>query len=137
GKGNPGIGETGLGIRTLIVAVVAAALTACGSSAKTTTTTTTTKRPADVNGDGEVVVGILSPGDTKDKGYYESFVDEANTFAKDQGWKVVTVDKVPPSQAAEDARNLCRQTVDLVAIAASTLKDEIPVAAEPVVNKAL
>ncbi|MDQ1466126.1 MAG: basic rane protein [Actinomycetota bacterium] len=123
-------------MNVVIVAVVAAALTACSSSAKTTTTTTA-KKPADVNGDGKVVVGILSPGDTTDKGYYESFVDEANAFAAEQGWKVVTVDKVPPSQAAEHARNLCRQKVDLVAIAASTLKDAIPVAAEPVCKKTL
>ena len=43
----------------------------------------------DVNGDGKVVIGILSPGDTHDHGYYESFVDEANAFAKENGWTVV------------------------------------------------
>jgi len=86
----------------------------------------------DVNGDGKVVIGILSPGDTHDHGYYESFVDEADTLAKAKGWTVVTIDKVPASDAAADARNLCRQKVDMVAIAASTLKDAIPVASEAV-----
>jgi len=86
----------------------------------------------DVNRDGKVVLGILSPGDTHDHGYYESFVDEADAYAKRQGWKVNTVDQVPVADAAEDARNLCRQHVDMVAIAASTLKDAIPVAAEAV-----
>jgi basic membrane protein A len=86
----------------------------------------------DVNGDGKVVVGILSPGDTHDHGYYESFVDEADLLAKEQGWKVITVDQVPTSDAAADARNLCRQKVDMVAIAASTLADAIPVASETV-----
>ena len=75
----------------------------------------------DVNRDGKVVIGILSPGDTHDHGYYESFVDEADTLAKAKGWTVVTIDKVPASDAAADARNLCRQKVDMVAIAASTL----------------
>jgi basic membrane protein A len=86
----------------------------------------------DVNHDGKVVLGILSPGDTHDKGYYESFVDEADTYAQQQGWKVITLDKVPTAAAADDARNLCRQKVDMVAIAASTLKDAIPVASESV-----
>jgi basic membrane protein A and related proteins len=91
----------------------------------------------DVNGDGKVVIGILSPGDTNDHGYYESFVDEAKSLAAQNAWKVVTVDKVPVSAAAEDARNLCRQKVDMVAIAASTLKDAIPVASEAVCKNTL
>jgi basic membrane protein A len=148
-----------LGASTIAMLVSVGALGACGSS-KTTVehASTTTKTPTlsctagpgpwgwpgacktgylapgqpDVNGDGKVVIGIISPGDTHDKGYYESFVDEADSFAKAKGWKVVTVDMVQASSAAEDARNLCRQKVDMVAIAASTLKDAIPVASEAV-----
>jgi basic membrane protein A len=86
----------------------------------------------DVNGDGKVVMGVISPGDTHDKGYYESFVDTADAFAKQNGWQVITVDKVPDSQAAQAARNMCQQHPDMVAIAASELKDAIPVASEPV-----
>ncbi|HLX87965.1 MAG TPA: BMP family ABC transporter substrate-binding protein [Acidimicrobiales bacterium] len=86
----------------------------------------------DVNGDGKVVIGVISPGDTHDHGYYESFVDEANSFAKANGWQVITVDKVPDSQAAQAARNMCQQHPDMVAIAASELKDAIPVAQEAV-----
>jgi basic membrane protein A len=86
----------------------------------------------DVNGDGKVVIGVISPGDTHDHGYYESFVDEADAFAKANGWTVITVDKVPDSQAAQAARNMCQQHPDMVAIAASELKDAIPVAAEQV-----
>src|SRR5579862_1893265 len=86
----------------------------------------------DVNQDGKVVIGVISPGDTHDHGYYESFVDEADAFAKANGWQVITVDKVPDSQAAQAARNMCQQHPDMVAIAASELKDAIPVAAEAV-----
>jgi basic membrane protein A len=86
----------------------------------------------DVNGDGKVVMGVISPGDTHDKGYYESFVDTADNFAKANGWQVITVDKVPDSLAAQAARNMCQQHPDMVAIAASELKDAIPVASEPV-----
>ena len=39
---------------------------------------------------------------------------------------------MPDSQAAQAARNLCQQHPDMVAIAASELKDAIPVASEPV-----
>jgi basic membrane protein A len=137
-----------------IVTAAALALAACSSSKSTgtgTSTSTSTCAKADgpwgwcaakgggfqpsnepdVNGDGKVVLAILSPGDTHDHGYYESFVDEADAFAKQQGWKVNTVDQVPVANAAQDARNVCRQHVDMVAIAASTLKDAIPVASEP------
>lgn len=88
-------------------------------------------REPDVNQDGKVVIGVISPGDTHDHGYYESFVDEADAFAKANGWKVITVDKVPDSQAAQAARDMCLQHPDMVAIAASELKDAIPVASEP------
>src|SRR5437763_14442054 len=45
----------------------------------------------DVNQDGKVVIGVLSPGDTHDKGYYESFVDAANSYAAANNWKIITV----------------------------------------------
>jgi basic membrane protein A len=85
-----------------------------------------------VQGKSTVTIDVISPGDTHDHGYYESFVDEADAFAAQNGWKVVTVDKVPDSQAAQAARNACAQHPDMVAIAASELKDAIPVAQEPV-----
>ncbi|HTK17048.1 MAG TPA: BMP family ABC transporter substrate-binding protein, partial [Acidimicrobiia bacterium] len=138
----------------IAMAVFALIVAACGSSSKSpsaggkTTTSVASNGPwgwpgnatigylapgePDVNGDGKVTIGVISPGDTHDKGYYESFVDNADKFAADNGWKVVTVDKVPDSNAAQAARNMCQQHPDMVAIAASELKDAIPVASEPV-----
>ncbi|CUU54757.1 basic membrane protein A [Parafrankia irregularis] len=89
----------------------------------------------DVNGDGKIVIGILSPGDTNDNGYYESFVASAKTFAADQGWQIITQDKINPADAVSAARNVCRQGVDLVAVGASELKDALPVAQEAVCAK--
>ena len=86
----------------------------------------------DVDCDGSVTIGLLSPGDTHDRGFYESFVDEADTFAQQNGWKVITVDKINPADAVTQARNLCRQHVDMVAVGASELKDAIPVSQEEV-----
>jgi basic membrane protein A and related proteins len=86
----------------------------------------------DVNQDGTVRIGVLSPGDTNDNGYYESFVVTANQFADENGWELVIVDKINPADAQEQARNICRQDVDMVAIAAGELADAVPVAEEDV-----
>jgi basic membrane protein A len=96
-----------------------------------TTTGFQPKHEPDVNCDGKVVVGILSPGDTNDHGYYESFVDTAKQFATQNGWQTIIVDKINPADALNQARNLCRQKVDMVAVAASELKDAIPASQEP------
>lgn len=90
------------------------------------------KHQPDVNKDGDVVIGILSGGDTNDGGYYESFVIAAREFATRNGWELNIVDHVNPADAATQARNLCRQHVDMVAIASSELKDAIPVSEEDV-----
>ncbi|MFD4832140.1 BMP family ABC transporter substrate-binding protein [Streptomyces uncialis] len=85
----------------------------------------------DVNGDGKVVIGVMSPGDTKDKGYYQSFVDESRKFADENDWKLTIVDKINPATAVQQARNLCLQRVDLIAIGASELKDALSASTEP------
>ncbi|MCP9213220.1 BMP family ABC transporter substrate-binding protein [Streptomyces sp. NEAU-Y11] len=89
----------------------------------------------DVNGDGKVVIGVLSPGDINDHGYYQSFVDSADAFAKEKGWKVIKRGSVPASDALTAARALCQQHVDMVALGASELKTAIPASEEPVCIK--
>src|SRR5258706_3318157 len=89
----------------------------------------------DVNGDGKVVIGVLSPGDINDHGYYESFVDEADSFAKSKGWTVIKRGNVAATDALAAARALCQQHVDLVALGASELKDAIPAASEAACDK--
>ncbi|MET9683506.1 BMP family ABC transporter substrate-binding protein [Streptomyces coeruleorubidus] len=89
----------------------------------------------DVNGDGKVVIGVLSPGDINDHGYYQSFVDSADAFAKEKGWTVIKRGSVPASDALTAARALCQQHVDMVALGASELKTAIPAAEEPVCAK--
>ena len=86
----------------------------------------------DVNQDGKVVIGVLSPGDTNDNGFYESFVVTARDIAEREGWELIIVDQINPADAVSQARAMCRQNVDMVALAASELKDAIPVAADPV-----
>ncbi|GLY31626.1 BMP family ABC transporter substrate-binding protein [Kineosporia sp. NBRC 101731] len=119
-------------------------LTSCASNDETASTAPSSAAatqgtvPAgepDVNGDGKVVIGVLSPGDIHDKGYYQSFVDAADTFAKDQGWKVISRGSVAPTDALNAARALCQQKVDLVALGASELSDAIPASTEAVCSK--
>lgn len=124
---------------------VVAALAGCASNdatapAATTAATATSSGtvPAgepDVNGDGKVVLGVLSPGDINDKGYYQSFVDSARTFATARGWTVIARGSVPTSEALSAARALCQQRVDLVALGAADLRDAIPASAERVCEK--
>lgn len=91
-----------------------------------------TAREPDVNGDGVVRIGVLSPGDLNDNGYYESFVTSAQRFTDEHGWELIQTGMVNPADALEQARNMCRQGVDMVALAAAELADAIPASTEPV-----
>lgn len=123
--------------------VAALALAGCASNDATATKATDAPRGGsdanlqqpDLNGDGKVVIGVLSPGDINDKGYYQSFVDGADAYAKEKGWTVVKRGKVPINDALNAARALCRQNVDMVALGASELKNAIPASEEPVCAK--
>ena len=77
-----------------------------------------------------------APGLFTESGYYESFVDEAESFAKSKGWTVIKRGSVAPTDALAAARALCQQNVDMVALGASELKDAIPASEEPVCAKA-
>ncbi|KOG37177.1 hypothetical protein AQJ84_24005 [Streptomyces resistomycificus] len=121
----------------------ALALSGCASNAATAPKATTQAGGSsgsglsepDVNGDGKVVIGVLSPGDINDHGYYQSFVDSADAFAKEKGWTVIKRGSVPASDALTAARALCQQHVDMVALGASELKTAIPASEEPVCAK--
>ena len=89
----------------------------------------------DVNGDGKVVIGVLSPGDINDHGYYESFVTSADAFATAKGWTVIKRGSVAVTDALNAARALCRQKVDLVALGAADLSDAIGASEEAVCAK--
>ncbi|MEU6536891.1 BMP family ABC transporter substrate-binding protein [Streptomyces sp. NPDC047000] len=125
--------------------VGALALAGCASNDATAAKTTASstgggdsasglKQP-DLNGDGKVVIGVLSPGDINDHGYYQSFVDGADAYAKQKGWTVIKRGSVPVNDALTAARALCQQHVDMVALGASELKNAIPASEEAVCSK--
>ncbi|MFI7015786.1 BMP family ABC transporter substrate-binding protein [Streptomyces sp. NPDC050164] len=118
----------------------ALALSGCaGNAATAPKATDQAKGPAlkepDVNGDGKVVIGVLSPGDINDHGYYQSFVDSADAYAKKKGWTIIKRGSVSTTDGLSAARALCQQHVDLVALGATELKSAIPASEEPVCAK--
>lgn len=121
-----------------LVAVAVVALSACGNNADPGSgsgggSSSGEATGPDVNGDGTVKIGVLSPGDLNDNGYYESFVVKAQDFVDQQhGWDLIKVGSVNPADALQQARNLCRQGVDMVALAANELADAIPASEEDV-----
>lgn len=125
---------------SLVAGACAGALVLAGCADRSSDTggASTSSGPAtaasmpDVNGDGTVLIGVISPGDLDDNGYYEGFVTGAQNVVDTKGWELIKMGSVNPANAAEQARNLCRQGVDMVALAASEMRDAIPVAEEAV-----
>ena len=109
-----------------------AATSSSGSEATASDSSSITAKEPDVNGDGTVKIGVLSPGDLNDNGYYESFVTEAQAFTDAKSWELIKVGSVNPADALEQARNMCRQGVDMVALAAAELADAVPASEEAV-----
>ena len=79
----------------------------------------------DINGDGEVIIGIASPGDTNDGGFYQSFVDGARAFAEEAGWTVIVSDFINPAESETALADLARQNLDFLAVGATELQDGI------------
>jgi basic membrane protein A len=113
----------------------AGSTTPAATASATVDTGTIPAGEPDVNGDGKVVIGVLSPGDINDNGYYESFVTSADAFAQSKGWTVIKRGGVAVTDALNAARALCRQNVDLVALGAADLSDAIPASEEAVCAK--
>src|SRR3712207_3674629 len=127
-----------------LAAVAVVALSACGNNAEDSDggsdggssggggSSASGEQP-DVNGDGDVTIGVLSPDDLNDNGYYEAFVVKAQELVDQQdGWELIKVGSISPADALEQARNMCRQGVDMGALAASELADALPAAEEDV-----
>jgi basic membrane protein A and related proteins len=88
---------------------------------------------ADVNGDGEVVLAIMSPGDVNDKGFYQGFVDAAKAVGDPAGWTITATGSIPIADAEAQARAICTKDPkpDMVAIGAGELKDALQLSQDP------
>ena len=134
----------------MVLLALALALAACGDedTAETTSTTSATTTTSgesttssaaaaectsgenytfpgpDTNGDGEVQIAVLSPGDTTDQSFYQSSVDGAKEFAAQEGWnEPIVVDRLRFGDAVEATTNVVRQGADIVVFGASELAE--------------
>ena len=81
----------------------------------------------DVNGDGEITLGVATAGPRDDAGYYQALVNLAIEFSEANGWAdPVIIDKVVPAVAFNELENLVAQGVDIVAIGSGELSDAVP-----------
>ena len=81
---------------------------------------------------GDITIGILSPGDTNDDGYYESFVVAAEEYAEEKGWKTIIIDRVEAADAATQARSLCEQGANFIGLADGDMYDAVEAAQDDV-----
>jgi basic membrane protein A len=69
----------------------------------------------DVNGDGDIVIGLAVGGDSNDGGFYESVKNFGQEFVDEQdGWELIVVDQIAPADYVQEMSNLARQGVDML-----------------------
>jgi basic membrane protein A and related proteins len=85
----------------------------------------------DANDDGEIVVGVATPGPRDDGAYYQALVEGVTTLSQEQGFEEpIIVDEIPPAEAATELANLARQNVDIIAVGASEIAEPLPQVAQ-------
>jgi basic membrane protein A len=83
--------------------------------------------PLDINGDGEVTIGVATAGPRDDGAYYQELVNLAIEFSEAHGWAdPVIIDNVEPAVAFNELENLVAQGVDIVAVGSGELSDAVP-----------
>jgi basic membrane protein A len=81
----------------------------------------------DINGDGQVILGVAAAGPRDDGAYYQALVDAAFEIAAAQGWPdPVVIDNIEPAVADTELENLVAQGVDIVAVGAGEIADPLP-----------
>lgn len=80
----------------------------------------------DTNGDGDVVIGVATPGPRDDGGYYEAMVNGITQLSEENGFEApIIVDNIPAAEAETELRSLARQDVDVIAVGAGELSDPL------------
>jgi basic membrane protein A len=121
---------------SLVPAATAAASSGTTEPPADTATTDDTGAAAepvdlDANGDGDVVIGVATPGPRDDGGYYQAMVDGITQLAEDNGFaEPIIVDNIAAADAEAELRNLARQDVDVIAVGAGELSDPLPALSE-------
>lgn len=112
--------------RPLIVLLLVGAVvaTACGDDGSTTTTGPGSDTVADFDGDGVVRIAVAIAGPRDDGAYNQALVDAVTAISTQRGYAApIVVDSVDPANARAALENLAAQSVDIVAMGASSLAD--------------
>ncbi|MCY3805592.1 MAG: hypothetical protein OXG91_03740, partial [bacterium] len=80
----------------------------------------------DMNGDGDVLFGVATPGPRDDGAYYQTLVETVEGFAAENGFSTpIIVDLIEPADAATELRNLAEQGVDVLAVGAGEIAEPL------------
>lgn len=85
----------------------------------------------DANGDGEILIGVATPGPRDDGAFYQALVDKVVSLADGQGFpEPIVVDNIAQADAGTELSNLAAQGVDVMIVGASEIADPMPELAE-------
>lgn len=80
----------------------------------------------DANGDGQIQIGVATPGPRDDGAYYQALVEKVEQLSADYGFAApIVVDNIAQADAATELENLAAQGVDIVALGASEIADPL------------
>ena len=80
----------------------------------------------DMNGDGDVLIGVATAGRRDDGAYYQTLVETVEEFAAGNGFSTpIIVDNIQPADAATELANLAEQGVDVLAVGASEIAEPL------------
>ncbi len=81
----------------------------------------------DKNADGQVQMGVATPGPRDDGGYYQALVETAQSLSKAECFKdVIVVDNVGSAESESILGNLAEQGVDLIAVGGTDIAQSLP-----------
>lgn len=80
----------------------------------------------DANGDGQIQIGVATPGPRDDGAFYQALVEKVEQLSADYGFAApIIVDNIAQADAATELENLAAQGVDIVALGASEIADPL------------
>ncbi len=81
----------------------------------------------DKNGDGQVQMGVATPGPRDDGGYYQALVETARSLSEAECFEdVIVVDNIGSAESESVLGNLAEQGVDLIAVGGTDIAQSLP-----------
>jgi basic membrane protein A len=81
----------------------------------------------DANGDGDILIGVATPGPRDDGAYYQALIEGIEDIVAANGFaEPIVVDEIPQADASAELENLAAQGVDVIVVGASQIADPMP-----------